>query len=229
MKGFVAQLLLFVLVATANAEVYTTKPCPILDKRNGHAVARLDSGTAVDTVRTIKGLTQVKVLSTGMIGYIPLSALMSAETTILSGPDTTTEGTARQDSIWIMPSRYDEWGLTFGNPNPYSRTWRAYMGSDQIAEQKLFSLAGKYDTARKAGSYNSSRSQQIAVGILSDIGGLCLMAFPGSKPDGDGALIGGSVVSAIGLYLWFTAVLQPDRYAPYQVARQAADEYNASR
>ena len=229
MKALWGILLMLLIAAAASAEVRTTKPCPLLDKRNGVAIARLDAGTEVDTSKTIGGFTQVRVVWTGTVGWIPADALADSPIKEVEAAGMMATGMARADSIWIQPSRFDELGLFFGGANPYSRTWKAYMGYETIGEYELFKLAGEGDLARRSDLYSKGRGQQIVVGVLMDIGGTCVMVFPGSKPEGGGYLVGGAVASVIGFYLWFSGALKPERFAPYQVAQKAADTYNASR
>jgi len=135
-------------------------------------------------------------------------------------------GDARRDSIRIQPSMFDEWGGPYGAPNPYSRTWKAFAGYNELSEPEMFSLCGKPELSKRAQDYRDNKSGGVIMGLLLDIGGTGMMIVSVSNSS-SGLLTGGAAASILGSYVLLNALLKPPRALPYEAARTVVDEYNA--
>ncbi len=104
--------------------------------------------------------------------------------------------------------------------------WIPYKGTEKIREHTFFEIAGYYDEATKARSYEKARSYAIWGGLAAVLGGLIISGmndFDDSPGSNFGLILalGGSVSVSIGASMYTS-----NRY-PSNIADMVADDYNS--
>ncbi len=115
----------------------------------------------------------------------------------------------------------------------YSRHWVPYRGYERISEARFFELTGNSELAAQAKRSHRNKMLLMGLGGLSVITGAVLLARDNSTSDGFGfnvgpKITGGLLLTLGGGTMGFTAVSMRQRKAPYWIAEDIAQSYNAS-
>jgi hypothetical protein len=109
------------------------------------------------------------------------------------------------------------------------RKWLAYQGFSEISEPEFFEVTGYADEARRAQSHHNLAIAETFGGAFVSVLGLVVVAGGyGETPiDWTQADIG-YVISLVGLgMVWDGSVRMDRNWAPFDLAKGIADEYNA--
>ena len=116
----------------------------------------------------------------------------------------------------------------------YSRHWTVYRGYNNVSEADFFALAGHRDLAQQAKRSRQKKFVVIGLGSLSVIAGSVLVASGnGFKEEGGlhfsmgSKLLGGLMITVGGGAISFAGLGMRHRRAPYWIAEEVAQTYNA--